>query len=562
MKAKIAFSLLFIALLKGAFAQSTFVPLNEDYYQKLDRYEIKAGRIYPQLFTGVKQYKRSEVVNYVDSISADGGFSSRQDVFNANYFANDNWEWSRASSAKSKTSLGTHIYKAKADFYAVDLPEFDLHVNPILYLGMGQDSRQDEPLFVNTRGLELRGMIDKKIGFYTYLTENQMLLPSYVRDQVTENLVVPHEGFWKGYKEGSGVDFLQARGYLSVEATKHINVQFGHDRFFIGNGHRSMILSDNAPPALFFKGNVKVWKLNYFFLLNRFTADVTGNNSGLTGNDRYPDKHMAFHHFSFNVGKKLNIGVFEAVMFNVDSTSLGKFDLAYANPIIFYRAIEQQNGSSDNVLLGLDFKWNLARKIRVYGQLTLDEFLLNNLRQGNGWWANKYGAQLGTTYVDAFGLSNLDIQAEYNIVRPYTYSHGSPFGSYSSYRQALAHPLGANFNELIGIVRYQPLPRLTMTAKVIVSKIGRDTTAVNWGSNVLKDSNTRQQNFNNTIGQGISNDVLFGSLTASWMVKHNLFIDLFFLLRNSDSDLSTFQTTTRVTSFSVRWNIAQRHYEF
>ena len=58
-------------------------------------------------------------------------------------------------------------------------------------------------------------MIDKKIGFYTFFTDNQAILPAYVNDALALNNVyaVPHEGFWKTYKNG-GVDFLQARGYL------------------------------------------------------------------------------------------------------------------------------------------------------------------------------------------------------------------------------------------------------------------------------------------------------------------------------------------------------------
>ncbi len=45
-------------------------------------------------------------------------------------------------------------------------------------------------------------------------------------------------------------DFLQARGYITFEATRHFNLQFGHDRFFVGNGQRSFIFSDNGPHVI------------------------------------------------------------------------------------------------------------------------------------------------------------------------------------------------------------------------------------------------------------------------------------------------------------------------
>lgn len=554
---------IFLFLFLGIFqlhAQSSYAPLNEDYYHWIDRYEVKAGRLVPDIFTTIKPYKRSAIIRFIDSVKKYDVFSSQADQFNDEYLSNDSWEWSGTTTNDSNHPVIKHFYKKKSDFYSVNTADFDLHVNPVLYLAAGKDSRRDDMLFINTRGIEVRGMVDKKVGFYTFLTDNQALLPAYVGEQMSSTGVIPHEGFWKNYKNGNGVDFLQARGYITFEATKHINLQFGHDRFFIGNGYRSLIFSDFSPPGLFLKGNVKVWKLNYLFLVNQMTADNRARTSGVTG---YPNKFVALHHLSLNIGKKLNIGVFESVIFSPDdSVGTDHFRLEYLNPIIFYRAIEQQNGSSDNVLLGFDFKWNAVRKLSFYGQFMLDEFVIDNIREGNGWWANKFGIQVGGKYVDAFGIANLDLQGEINVVRPYTYSHHTSYGSYSSYKQPIAHPLGANLKELVGILRYQPLPRLNFTGKLIFTTIGRDTTGVNWGSNILKDYRTRQQEFNNTLAQGVSNEILFGSFTASWQMKHNLFIDASVILRKSESPVAFYNNNTSITSLALRWNIPQRLYEF
>lgn len=564
MNPKFAF-FLFVLLPFGALSQSTTVPLNEDYYHSVDRYEIKSGRVSPALFTGIKPYKRSQIISLVDSLS-EPHFSSRADRFNREYFRNDSWEWSGAASADSEKPILRHFYRKKSDFFHVDEDWFDLHVNPVLHLGAGKDSRRaDDMLFINTRGVEVRGMVDRKVGFYTYLADNQTILPAYADEVfVRRNLAVPHEGFWKGYKEGPGVDFLHARGYITVEATRHINVQFGHDRNFIGNGYRSLIFSDFGPPTWFIKGNVKVWKINYLFLLNQMVADVVGNVSGLTSMDKgYPLKYNALHHLSVNVGKKLTLGVFESVIFSPDDpTGTDHFRLDYLNPIIFYRAVEQQNGSSDNVLLGFDFKYLPVRKLSLYGQFVLDEFVIKEIRAGNGWWANKFAVQLGGKYVDAFGVPNLDLQGELNIIRPYTYSHSSTYGNYSNYRQPLAHPLGANVQEAVGILRYQPIPRLNVTGKLVLIKTGRDRAGENWGGNILQSNRNLPQVYGNKIGQGASNDIMFGSFTASWHLKHNLFIDGNIVLRKSESELAAFNNNTNVMSMALRWNIAQRLYEF
>jgi hypothetical protein len=566
LKMRKALLLLLVSAPFWAFSQSSYVSPNADYYHLLDRYEVKSGQISTSLFTSVKPWKRSAIVAFLDSLDRQGMFTSSADRFNLQYFRNDNWEWARPETNDREPIL-KYFYRKKSDLFHVDLdPDFDLHVNPVLYAGAGKDSESNDLLFINSRGVEVRGMLDKKIGFYVFLTENQTRIPSYVAGTITDNPgdgfypVIPHEGFWKGFKKTEGYDFFQARGYITLEATRHLNIQFGHDKTFIGNGFRSLIFSDHAPPSLFLKANVNVWRLNYMFQLNRMVGGVSGNSTGLTANGKYNDKYVALHHLSINIGKKLNIGVFESVVFNRnDSTS---FEFSYLNPIIFYRAIEQQFGSSDNVILGTDFKWNALKGVSVYGQFVLDEFVLDNIKAGNGWWANKYGIQAGIKYFDAFNVSNLDLQAETNIVRPYTYSHGTRYGSYSNYLQPIAHPLGANFKEFIGIARYQPLPRLNLTGKLIYAQVGRDTTSTNWGGDILKDNSVRQQNYGNEISQGVKNDIFFASFTASWQLAHNMFIDASVVIRKSESPAAQFNTNSTITSLALRWNIPQRFYDF
>jgi len=559
--------LLGICLGVGATAsgQSTNAPLNADYYHWIDRYEVKSGTLVPELFTAVKPYKRSAIVAMVDSLQARGNiFSSSSDQYNLEYLRNDSWEWSRAESSDSRRSWKS-LYKKKSDFYAVDEPAFDLHVNPVLYVGIGNDSRRNESLYINTRGVEVRGMVDKKIGFYTFLSENQTRLPLYAAEfgSLYGYSIIPNQGFWKPFK-GSGIDFFEARAYIDFNISKHIWVQFGHDRTFIGNGYRSLIFSDVAPPSQFLRANVKVWKLNYLFQLSRMTA----NNNSPVGASRYPDKYMAFHHLSVNIGKKFNLGFFESVMFSPqDSINGGVFELSYLNPVIFYRAIEQQNGSADNVILGFDWKWLVRKGFSFYGQFVLDEFVLSNITSGNGWWGNKYGLQGGIKYIDVAGVQNLDLQVEGNMVRPYTYSHASSFTSYAHFLQPLGHPLGANFYEVAAIIRYQPMPRLNMTLKASYARSGRDGAVgtlplVDWGGDINKSYVLRGQEYGNTLTQGTVNKIIYQDLAVSYMFRHNLFLDVRQTFRNSKSMDPAFDNNTSLTSVALRWNIAARNYDF
>ena len=544
-------------------AQSALAPLNADYYHLIDRYEIAAGQITPLFHSNLKGYEREAIATFADSLQATQADLSGQDRFNLQYLVHDNWEWVDSAGNQSRKPILKHFYKVNSDLYHVRTKDFDLHVNPVLQIGYGSEPDGDVNPSINTRGVQVRGVVDGKVGFYSFIGETQMFSPEYVRNFRVSNLTVPHEGFWKGFKD-NGVDFFTARGYVTFDATKHINLQFGHDRFKIGNGYRSMILSDNSAPYLFLKMNTQVWKIKYTNLFTKLTADVTGNGSGLTAsNSGYPEKYMALHHLGINIGKKLNVGIFESVVFDRrDSLGNSQFELNYLNPIIFYRAIEQQNGSTDNALLGLDFKWLALKGISLYGQLVLDEFLLDNLREGEGWWGNKFAIQLGGEYVDAFGINNLDLQGEINLAKPYTYSHSSQYGSYSHYRQSLAHPLGANFNEFVGVVRYQPFNRLYLTAKLIKASYGLDDVDQNWGGQILKNNTTRERNLGNEIGQGQSTDLTFVDLTASYMFKHNIFIDAKLVKRDVASELTRAESNTTLAMLSLRWNIPQRLHEF
>ena len=162
------------------------------------------------------------------------------------------------------------------------------------------------------------------------------------------------------------------------------------------------------------------------------------------------------HHLSMNVTKWLNLGVFESVIFGRKN----HFDFQYLNPIIFLRHIEGAIGSQDNALVGGDFKANIAHHFQVYGQLLIDEFVISKLKENKGWWGNKFGTQIGVKYIDVLGVPNLDVQLEANRVRPYTYSHNDSISNYTHYNQPLAHPLGANFEEFVGILKYQPAPKV------------------------------------------------------------------------------------------------------
>jgi hypothetical protein len=276
-----------------------------------------------------------------------------------------------------------------------------------------------------------------------------------------------------------------------------------------------------------------------------------------SGDNLLPRKYAAMHHLSMNVTKWLNVGLFEGVIFGRQN----HFDFQYLNPIIFYRHIEGTVGSPDNAVAGLDFKANVANRLQFYGQFMLDEFVLKQVRNNPTSWVNKFGIQAGVKYIDALGIKNLDLQLEMNRVRPFTYSHYDTIANYTHYNQPLAHPLGANFQEVIGIINYQPAPRWSVYARAIVYKQGLDTTGGNNGSNIFKNYNTRLANDGFEVGSGRKATCFNGVLQVSYELRENLSLDLSLLKRNYSLAGAADQNRTFVSA-GLRLNMFRRNYDY
>lgn len=551
--------LLVILLPLVSTAQSTYLPQGDKASILLERLEIKARSDSFFNFSKTKPYTRKHAVAAVTNYSLKNGSSlSKIDAYNAQRLYLNNLEYlPEADRVKytSKKPVLKNFYKTPANLYEVHVKDFDLVVNPVIQFVLSKESNSDENLFLNTRGVSVRGRIANKIGFFSYITDNQERDPVYVRQWVTDRRAVPGQGLYKAFK-GLGYDYFDARGYFTFNVTKYIDVAFGYDKNFIGNGHRSLFLSDFGNNNLFLKLNTRIWKFNYQNLFMELHSATPPAATQLI-----PKKYAAMHHLDINVTRWLNIGLFEGVTFGRKD----RFDFGYLNPIIFYRSVEQQNGSFDNSIIGLDFKANLPKRFQVYGQLMLDEFLLSEIKANRGWWANKWGIQLGARYIDAFNVKNLDLQVEHNRVRPFAYSHYDSVANYTHYNQPLAHPLMANFSEFIGIARYQPAPKWLAVAKLIYYQQGRDSSSQSFGSNIFLPNGPpyRVGDYGYNIGSGWKTDVFLATFLLSYELRENLFVELNAVARKQKTTTPPITNmNSTIISFGIRWNMHRRDFDF
>ena len=295
------------------------------------------------------------------------------------------------------------------------------------------------------------------------------------------------------------------RGRVSFSPNKIFNFQIGLDHNFIGEGCRSMFLSDYGKPYPFGMIRSRFWRLEYD-VIYQFFREKFGEG--------WKQKNGATHYISFNATKWLNIGVFETVVFQPKDTLLNRgYEVEYLNPVIFYRPQEYALGSSDNVLLGL----SLHAKFKThsfYTQFILDEFFLAEIKAKSGWWANKFGFQLGIKGHFKVMQSNSFYRIELNSARPYTYAHLSSDQNYGNQGMTLSHPYGGNFAELLGEWKIQ---KSNWLFKIFInySLRGFDKDGFSYGGDMYKPYTLRPFEYGHQIGQGQGNNSLLVILTAS-----------------------------------------------
>jgi hypothetical protein len=282
----------------------------------------------------------------------------------------------------------------------------------------------------------------------------------------------------------------------------------------------------------------------------------------LQGDYLYPKKYAVVHHLSINATKWLNVGLYGTIAFGGPN----HFEFSYLNPVIFLPAAQQQNGSPDKTTIGFDFKANIAHTLQVYGELLFNEFVWNQIiHYSDGWWGNKQGLQLGVKYIDMFKVKNLDLQVEMNAMRPYTYSHNDTVANWSHYNQSLAHPFGANFFELIGILSYQPAYRWNIELKCIYNKQGLDSAGENFGSNILLSYDTRPRDYSFYIGSGIPQTIINSTAYLSYQVLENLFLEGTIMYRTTKTvnpALGILKSSSTMYTLGIRLNMYRRQYDY
>ncbi len=439
--------------------------------------------------------------------------------------------------------------------------DYHFYLDPLFeFRLMRAGSGPEEWYYINTRGVHAGGTLGQRFSFYTSFYESQSFFPDYMDSLVRALRVVPGGGRIKRFYS-SAFDYSIASGTISYSLKKHFNFQFGHDKVFIGDGYRSLLLSDNAFNYPFLKITTSFWKINY---VNLYTV-MQDMKVPVQEEESFIKKYGSFHYLSVLAGKRLTIGLMEAIIWKSDSLRNRHIDVNYLNPVIFMRPVEFSLNSPDNALLGINLRYTLARGHILYGQAMLDEFKISEVRAGKGWWANKQAFQIGYKSFNLLGIPGFHVLTEFNYVRPYTYQHKSTLTAYTHNKTALAHPLGANFYEWLTILNLR-MRSWHAELKTSVVKIGYDekrpdNQLINYGQNVLLSYFTHPNDYGNKVAQGITTRQLTGELRAWYLFnpKTNLIVEAGITVRKVSNSFGVI--TTPLYFIGIRTALTNRYFD-
>lgn len=291
----------------------------------------------------------------------------------------------------------------------------------------------------NTRGFRVVGNIGKNVSFETRFYENQFFYANYIDSIVRSKGVAPGIGRVKQFKSG-GWDVGNSTGMISIKLNELINLKFGHDKLFIGQGYRSLLLSDNASNypylALNLRSKNNKWQYlsTFAWMQSLYRSLTTVSTEAL-----FKRKNGNFHCLSFKPNPSWEFGLFEGTIFKSFDNTLGFVNPhpSFYNPVIGINTIINGLQGENNSVIGLSTSF-LMPSYQIYGQIAMDN-------------VDKVGFQLGGKWIKPFGLHRNWLLAEFNTIPSYMYSttNANILQNYTHMNQELAHPLGASFSEVI-----------------------------------------------------------------------------------------------------------------
>ncbi len=315
------------------------------------------------------------------------------------------------SNTDSLNILSSELYSDKEKYlYLYRDSSYFTALRPLGALDMitnyNHEQNKSQYSLIGNLGLRFSGSIDDIFG-YSLQATNGILFGgersvAYYDNRYSKNIKFVY------YKDD--IDFTES--HIRYQ-NNWFDASLGREYRQIGAGFfNRFILSDNSPAfdAITLGAEFSNFKYKYMHSsLLGFVNQVDGWETGF--HITIPPKYLTMHRFSA-FGTWGEFSIFEQIVY-----SNRQIDLAYLNPLSFFKSLEHSLRDRDNSGMGFDFtfKTDIAQ---IKGTYFLDDIRFEKI--GTGYWSNKsaWNLGIGTNIFDAF-----DLKIEYARVEPYTFSH-------------------------------------------------------------------------------------------------------------------------------------------
>jgi hypothetical protein len=435
--------------------------------------------------------------------------------------------------------------------FVIDEPDFKLASSFLYKFEKGKDEFSDRDLSFNTRGVFVEGIIGDKTYFFSSFFENQTFFTDYINDYVRKHGVTPGFGRVKGFDEG-GYDYSSASGFVSYQAFPNLNFQIGNGKHFVGEGYRSLLLSDMAFFYPYLKITFTKNKFQYTSIFSSF-QEVSGYDNLERVHSR---KAATFNFLNYIISKHIQIGLFEGIIWeSTGENKTSSFNGNMLNPVWGSRVLQFGLDDKNNIILGAQTKISPQKNTQLYFQFLLDKYGVNNSDK-------RTGLQSGFKLFDIFGIKNLYIQGEYNKVRPYAYSSSTSNQHYSYFNQPLAHPMEANFSELIAILHYS-VKNIFIEIKINRITAGIEQDSLFYGSNIFHPyTNPLPQDADIKIFQGNKIQINHLFIKFGYLINKKTNMQIYMGINKRDFLQNNTNQPSNYLFFGLRTALFNEYYDF
>lgn len=553
-------------------SQNIGIPLSHWAYDAIERWEIQ-GYI-EVVYNGSRPFTRREIAEYIykmwNHFQGNPEKFSSTDIHQLHYLtlefqeelqgkrlpdAYTQWKSriNKIFDSKTLKPLNKLLYPNYRNFINLQYKEFNLSADPILSYSEQQkvevETGENYSLARLSNGFLFYGNLGKYFGFYFDLTDNHLSDQRYQTEKIPYQ--VWEESGWPYLtrRDNGDFEFDENVAYLTFDY-KYFYLSYGREYNQWGIGHTgNVLLSTNSQLYDQIKFIIRYWRFK-FTHITAFLQYISPEAREDIKSQPHIDQYLSGNRLEINIGKGIQLGLSEAVIYGDRSLQLG-----YLNPLSFFKSIEHYYGDRDNGVLDVDIEWRIFPGLKIYGEWLIDDITTTKLR--TNWYGNKFAYQLGLFIVNPFDLKDIDFMVEYNRIKPYVYTHTyKDYNKYKHYDTILGHHIGPNSDNLFLGLRKRFSKFLEIGANFETQRHGSNLEEKNVGG----DPDRPYQN-------GDSPDVKFldgirkDQRTYGLFLRYEFIRNLFFELDYRQFELKPYRWQPLLT-FRLSFNFGYRDEKF